>query len=109
MRLQQHPRFQPFFQISEKNRETFAINKVILPPVVESMITHARFDMDPIDVHVSEKLGPTTIGLGLIEEIYHIEEIVPISGFPRCLVLDALVKSEFYRCGRDLKEVLKMR
>jgi hypothetical protein len=94
MQLQQRQNFQPFFQILEKHRETFSINKVILPAIVEGMITHAQFEMPPLDVHVSDKLGPTVIGLGLFDDVTRVEEVVPISGFPRCLVLDTLQRSK---------------
>ena len=63
---------------------------MITPHVVQSMITMAKFDMDPIEIRVSDKLGATTIGLGLLDEQDRREEVFPISGFPRCLITDNL-------------------
>ena len=84
------PNFQPFFRIQEKNQEHLAVKTVITPHVVQNMITMAKFDVDPIQVRVSDKLGVTTIGLGLLDEQDRREEVVPISGFPRCLITDNL-------------------
>ena len=86
----QVPNFQPFFRIQEKNREQFAVKTVIAPDAVQNMITMAKFEVDPIEVRVSDKLGATTIGLGLLDEHERKEDVVPISGFPRCLVTDNL-------------------
>lgn len=63
---------------------------VITPDVVQNMITMAKFDVDPIEVRVSDKLGATTIGLGLLDEPKRKVDVVPISGFPRCLITDNL-------------------
>jgi hypothetical protein len=86
----QEPTFQPFFRIQEKSREIKALNKVITPDIVQGMITMAKFEMDTIEVYVSDKLGATTIALGLRGDNGKKEDIHPISGFPRCLVTDIL-------------------
>jgi hypothetical protein len=65
---------------------------VITPDVVQNMITMAKFDVDVIEIQVSDKLGATTIGLGLLDEHNRKEDVVPISGFPRCLITDNLQK-----------------
>jgi hypothetical protein len=84
----QTPNFQPFFRIQEKHREHLAVNKVLTPDIVQSMITMAEFSMNPIEVRVSDKLGATTICLGLLNENVGKEDVTPISGFPRVLVVD---------------------
>jgi hypothetical protein len=83
---QHHLSFQPYFRIHEQNREDAANHKVIDPEVIEKMSTQGDFDMGELDIRVSDKHGGTTIALGLLD-ISEREEIVPISGFPRNLVL----------------------
>jgi hypothetical protein len=55
------------------------------------MYTHAYFDMGIINVNVSAKHGPITIALALWDYAQR-EDVIPISGFPRNLVLDTLQK-----------------
>jgi hypothetical protein len=90
----QTPNFQPYFRIQERHREDFAVNRVITPDTISRMITMAQFSMNPIEIKVSEKNGATTIALALPDEASRREDVVPISGFPRVLVMDHIKKSK---------------
>lgn len=91
---QRHLSFQPYFRIHEQNREAAADCKVIHPGVIERMITQSDFDMEQLDIRVSDKHGTTTIALGLLD-ISEREQVIPISGFPRNLVLDIFQTGSF--------------
>jgi hypothetical protein len=87
--------FQPFFRIQEKHLESAAVSKVITPETISSMISMATFRMPLIDITLSEKNGPTTIALGLRDHFSRCEDIIPISGFPRVLLLDIVGRGTF--------------
>jgi hypothetical protein len=72
---------------------------MIDPLVIEKMYTHAFFDMGVIEVIVSAKHGAVTISLALWDYIEW-EDIIPISGFPRNLVLDTLQKGQLKRTSQ---------
>ena len=66
---------------------------MIDPFVVEKMCTHAHFDLGVIEVNVSAKHGAITISLALWDYTER-EDVIPISGFPRNLVLDTLQRGQ---------------
>lgn len=88
--------FQPFFRISEAQREQTAINKVITPEKIAAMIQYSQFEMGIMQIHVSDKLGPTTIALGLQDRETRRDEVIPISGFPCPLIVNSLHKGKFH-------------
>jgi hypothetical protein len=66
---------------------------MIDPHVIEKMYTHAHFDVGVIEVLVSAKHGAITISLALWDYTER-EDVIPISGFPRNLVLDTLQRGQ---------------
>jgi hypothetical protein len=88
--------FQPYFRIHEQHREQrHAVNKVIDASVIEKMITTCKFDMEEFVVAVSDKHGDILISLALLG-LSERDELFPISGFPRSLILDALKSGKPY-------------
>lgn len=84
-----HETFQPYFSIQEQHQQP--VERMIDPIVIEKMYTHAFFDMGVMRVDVSAKHGAITIALALWDYTQR-EDVIPISGFPRNLVLDTLQK-----------------
>ena len=50
------------------------------------MITHATFNIEPLEFEISNSLARTNIALGLYSTIPGLgDKEYPLSGFPRCL------------------------
>ncbi|KAH8708474.1 hypothetical protein GQ44DRAFT_627959 [Phaeosphaeriaceae sp. PMI808] len=88
-RQQRQSIFQPFFRMSEQHQPHIDIT--MSSEIIEKMCTHAYFDMDEIDMAISANHGTTTISLAVWDYTER-EDVIPISGFPRDLILDALQK-----------------
>ena len=102
-----HETFQPYIRIREENHLPTQI--VIEPEVIERMCTHACFEMGSFSVNVSPKHGAINIELALWD-ITQREDLLPISGFPRNLVLEGQGEGERkprYKFGNILLTALK--
>ncbi|KAF2461117.1 hypothetical protein BDY21DRAFT_297819 [Lineolata rhizophorae] len=91
LRNHQDPTFQPYFTVQERCYQP--VKYEISPDVVHNMIVKATFDMGIMEIRVSLQQGHTSISLCLRRWNSRSVEEHPISGFPRSLALEDLIKN----------------
>ena len=89
--------FTPYFVIQEDRRPEMSRKVVISEQCISEMIVRGRFDLDRIPITTSKQLSSTTISLCLQESPYpnSSDSYLPISGFPRTLMTEDTIHSEF--------------
>ncbi|KAK5360276.1 hypothetical protein LTS13_010366 [Exophiala xenobiotica] len=89
LRQQQIPGYQPFFTIKEQAGDVDSNKVFITESMIEDMIRRAEFRFDKtVEIEVPNQLTMTTIYLALYERRSFEPGLYPISGFPRCLVME---------------------
>jgi hypothetical protein len=83
--------FQPYFGIWEVG-QTEPIKVMITRKTVKDMTHHTQFFMQSLEIPISDKRIETTIVLCLKDG----GELIPISGFPRVLIVDESLKCWCY-------------
>ncbi|KAI1446662.1 FabD/lysophospholipase-like protein [Annulohypoxylon stygium] len=87
--LQEH--FEPFFVVEEDSgHPEDQVRHPIDEHMIEDMCVRGRFDMPNMKIHMSKELAFTTISLSLQSRDYphSANSYLPISGFPRQLVIE---------------------
>ncbi|KAI1452785.1 hypothetical protein F4805DRAFT_462423 [Annulohypoxylon moriforme] len=87
--LQEH--FEPYFVVEEDTSYLGdEVKHIISEKSIEDMYVRGRFDMPNIVIHMSKELAVTTISLSLQSGNYPhtANSYLPISGFPRELVIE---------------------
>ena len=74
------------------------------PHVIDKMIQLSNFAVDPVEIRIPHKLPQTTIFLCLLEDGASEEERMPISGFPRTLI----VEDSLQRMGEKTQLILSL-
>ncbi len=92
--------FQPYFKIYERGHGEAAIKLEISTLLIREMIEKGAFQLEPVNIPVSNQLGTTTVALYLLDKktTPPRSSAYPISGFPRSLVR----KEQPHRLGKLL-------
>ncbi|KAI1208514.1 uncharacterized protein F4807DRAFT_452194 [Annulohypoxylon truncatum] len=86
--LQEH--FEPFFVVEEDSSDLGKVKHTIDQKKIEDMYLRGRFDMPNTVIYMSKEVAVTTISLSLQSGNYPhtANSYLPISGFPRELVIE---------------------